>query len=376
MKNRRRIALIHDWLTGMRGGEKVLEVLCGIFPDSNIFTLVHLPGKVSPAIESHLIFTSPLQKIPNIGSYYRHLLPLMPWAIERFNFSGYDLLISTSHCVAKAAIPAEGAKHVNYCHTPMRYIWDQYDAYFAPGRASLPVRWIMAALRPHLQRWDVETVPRVHEFIANSENVRARIRRIYHRDASVIYPPVDVDFYSVRASRSDAGRRTSDDFYLIVSALAPYKRVDIALEAFRRMNKKLIIIGEGQESRALKETCGPLAEFRGWLSDAELRSYYQRCRALLFPGEEDFGIVPLEAMAAGCPVIAYRKGGALETIAENRTGVFFDNQAPQSIVEAVQRFERMPFDAAAISAHAERFSRRHCEAAFRSYFLEYAPEMS
>jgi glycosyltransferase involved in cell wall biosynthesis len=369
-----RIAIIHDWLTGMRGGEKVLEVLCEIFPRADIYTLVHLPGRVSPVIESHRILTSPLQKIPGIGSVYRHLLPLMPWAIERFDFSGYDLLISTSHCVAKAAIPPKGARHVSYCHTPMRYIWDQYDAYFGPGRASWPVRQAMACLRPRLQKWDIATLPRVHEFIANSENVRDRIQRLYRRDAKVIYPPVDYDFYSTPASRPVPGER--EPFYLIVSALAPYKRVDIAIEAFRRMKKKLVVIGEGQESRALRACAGPGIEFLGWLTNPELRAYYQKARALLFPGEEDFGIVPLEAMSAGCPVIAYRKGGALETVEENKTGVFFDQQTAASLGEAVARFETLAFDPQAVSAHAERFSRRRCAAAFRALLLEYAPEMS
>jgi glycosyltransferase involved in cell wall biosynthesis len=369
----RRIALVHDWLTGMRGGEKVLEVLCEIFPRADVYTLVHLPGHVSPAIESHRIYTSPLQNVPGIGAVYRHLLPFMPWAIERFDFSGYDLLISTSHCVAKAAIPAEGAKHVCYCHTPMRYIWDQYDAYFGPGRASWLVRQAMVRLRPRLQRWDVATVPRVHQFIANSENVRARIRRIYQRDASVIYPPVDVEFYCRGVSARQPDR---ESFYLIVSALAPYKRVDIAIEAFRRMNRKLVVIGEGQERRRLKESAGSGIEFLGWLNQAELRSYYQRCRGLLFPGEEDFGIIPLEAMAAGCPVIAYRRGGALETVVENKTGIFFYAQTPQAIREAVKRFETLSFHPADVSAHAGRFNRQHCAAAFRSYFLEYASEMS
>jgi len=373
VKSRRRIALIHDWLTGMRGGEKVLEVLCGIFPEADIFTLVHLPGKVSPVIESHRIITSPLQKIPRIGSYYRHLLPLMPWAIERFDFAGYDLLISSSHCVAKAARPAPGACHVSYCHTPMRYIWDQYEAYFGPGRSSWPVRTVMAAIRPNLQRWDVATVSRVTEFIANSENVRARIQRLYRRESSVIYPPVDVDFY-----KQGVLQRAPDPepFYLIVSALAPYKRVDIAIEALRQLNKRLVVIGEGQESRALRQAGGLQTTFLGWLSDAELRSYYQRCQALLFPGEEDFGIVPLEAMSAGCPVIAYRKGGATETVVENKSGVFFDDQTPQSIARAIKNFEQMSFHPAEVSALAERFSRRYCESAFRSYFLDYASEMS
>src|ERR1019366_9387593 len=174
----RRVAIIHDWLTGMRGGEKVLEVLCGLFPQADIFTLVHVPGQVSPIIESHRIFTSPLQVIPGVRASYRHLLPLLPSALERFDFSAYDLLISTSHCVAKAARPRAGARHICYCHTPMRYIWDQYEAYFGPGRASLPARWAMRFLRPRLQRWDLATLARVHQFIANSINVKERIKRL------------------------------------------------------------------------------------------------------------------------------------------------------------------------------------------------------
>jgi glycosyltransferase involved in cell wall biosynthesis len=297
----------------------------------------------------------------------------MPWAIEQFDFAGYDLLISTSHCVAKAAKPSGQARHICYCHTPMRYIWDQYDSYFAPGRASYPVRFLMGILRPRLQRWDVSTVPRVHRFIANSENVRARIERLYHRDAEVIYPPVDVDYYSDGLIKH---RTTPDPFYLIVSALAPYKRVDIAVEAFRRLGKKLLVVGEGQEGKALRQGAGANVQFLGWLKNAELRSYYQRCQALLFPGEEDFGIVPLEAMSAGCPVIAYRKGGALETVSENRTGLFFDVQTPEAIMEAVKRFEAASFDPLAVSHHAERFSRQRCLSAFRSLFVEYREEMS
>jgi hypothetical protein len=199
LKTHPRVALVHDWLTGMRGGEKVLEVLCDLFPQADVFTLVHIPGKVSRTIESHPIITSFLQRIPGAGRIYRYLLPLMPLAMERFDFSPYDLLISTSHCAAKAAKPRAGAHHICYCHTPMRYIWDQYDSYFGPGRASLPVRLVMKAIRPHLQNWDLATLPRVHEFIANSNNVRERIARIYRRESSVIYPPVDVEFYSANA---------------------------------------------------------------------------------------------------------------------------------------------------------------------------------
>jgi glycosyltransferase involved in cell wall biosynthesis len=324
---------------------------------------------MSLKIESHRIVTSPLQKIPHIGSFYRHLLPLMPWAIEQLDFSSYDLLISTSHCVAKGAKPAPGTRHICYCHTPMRYIWDQYDSYFGPGRASWPVQTIMKAVRPYLQRWDVESTSRVTQFLANSENVRERIQRLYKRDATVLYPPVDVDFYGAQGPKSDVrspdlAPRTSD-FYLIVSALAPYKRLDIAIETFRRLNKKLVIIGEGQNSKALREQAGPLTEFRGWCSNDELRAAYQQAKALIFPGEEDFGIVPVEAMAAGCPVIAYRKGGALETVVEGQTGLFFDAQTVDSLLSAIQVFEQQTFDPQIIRTHAADFSRQRCREAFR-----------
>lgn len=368
----RKIALIHDWLTGMRGGEKVLEVFCELFPKADLFTLIHVPGSVSRAIESHRIVTSPLQKVPRIERYYRHLLPIMPWAINQFDFAGYDLLISTSHCVAKAAKPAPGARHVCYCFTPMRYIWDQYDTYFGPGRASLSVRWAMKAVRPFLQRWDVVTASRVSQFITLSKFVQERLKRIYHRDSMLIYPPVDDEFYSTPAPRPPL----TEPYYLIVSALAPYKRIDLAIDVFRRRGDRLLIVGEGQDREALKRMAGPKTEFLGWRTNEELRSLYQSGRALIFPGEEDFGIVPVEAMAAGCPVIALRKGGALETVKENVTGVFFNEPNTVDLMDAITRFEKVTFDPAAIRRHAHSFSRALCREALRSSFIEYQDEMS
>ena len=252
----------------------------------------------------------------------------------------------------------------------MRYIWDQYESYFGLKRARMSVRLMMKAIRPWLQRWDITTLPRVHDFIANSKNVQERIKRLYHRESDVIYPPVDVEFYSKNSPQ------VREDFYLIVSALAPYKRVDIAIEAFRQMNKRLVIVGEGQESQALRRLAGPKTEFLGWRSNEELRSYYQLARALIFPGEEDFGIVPVEAMAAGCPVIALAKGGALETVQEGKTGLFFNQPSVESLVETIQRFEKLSLDANAIQQHAATFSRARCREAFRSYFVEYQREMS
>ncbi|MFA5974884.1 MAG: glycosyltransferase [Elusimicrobiota bacterium] len=368
-----KIALVHDWLTGMRGGEKVLEVLCDLFPKADLFTLVHAPGQVSPTIERHRIFTSPLQRLPQVRRYYRHLLPLMPWAIQQFDFIGYDVIISTSHCVAKGAIPRGKARHVCYCHTPMRYIWDQFEEYFGPGRSSILTRGLMHLLRQPLQQWDLRTVPRVHTFIANSQNVRERIQRIYHRDSQVIYPPVDHAFFSQGIENVP---KPVEPFYLIVSALAPYKRIDLAIETFKQSGKKLVIIGEGQESAALQNQATPNIQFLGWMSNDALRSHYQQARALIFPGEEDFGIVPLEAMSAGCPVIAFRKGGALETVAEKKTGLFFDRQTSRDLMTAIESFEQTSLDRNAIRSHAERFSRDRCEQAFRSLFIEYRAEMS
>jgi glycosyltransferase involved in cell wall biosynthesis len=370
MMARPKVALIHDWLTGMRGGEKVLEVLCEIFPEADVYTLVHIPGQVSPMIERHKIYTSFLQKIPGAGENYRYFLPLMPRAIERFDFSSYDALISTSHCVAKAAIPGPHAKHWSYCHTPMRYIWDQYDQYFGPGRSNVVTRSVMRMIRPSLQKWDVATVPRVHHFLANSQNVRERIQRIYHRDAQVIYPPVDVEYY---AQRNGASGETPPPFYLIVSALAPYKRIDLAVKAFNHLKKQLLIIGDGPEYERLRDLARPNIHFAGWLPKEQLRWHYAHCQALIFPGEEDFGIVPLEAMAAGRPVVAYRKGGALETVVEGKTGVFFDHQTPEDLLSALETIEPQHFDPDAIRRHTEAFSRPRFIEQVRQTFVEVLP---
>ncbi len=370
----RRIALVHDWLTGMRGGEKVLEVLCELFPKADIYTLVHLPGQVSAAIERHPIFTSFLQKIPGIAKTYRYFLPLMPKAIEGFNFSSYDLVISTSHCVAKGAIPGPHTQHWSYCHTPMRYIWDQFDEYFGKNRSNLIARTAMRLLRKRLQRWDTETTDRVYTFIANSQNVRERIQRIYHREARVIYPPVEVDFFAQPPVNKE--KEMPPPFYLIVSALVPYKRVDLAVQAFNRSKKQLLIIGDGPDYQKLRDLAAPNIHFSGWADNDQLRWHYAHCQALLFPGEEDFGIVPLEVMAAGRPVVAYRKGGALETVVEGKTGVFFDTQTPEALLQALDKLESQRFHPKEIQAHARQFSRQRCLAEFRRTFVEYASEMS
>ena len=354
------VALVHDWLTGMRGGERCLEVLCELFPDAPIFTLLHRSGTVSPAIEKHRIHTSFLQHLPFSHSHYRNYLPLFPRAIESFRLSGFDLILSSSHCVAKGIRPSTGTCHVSYVFTPMRYVWDQYDSYFAKGRAGLPTRASMRLLRRGLQKWDIASSKRVHYFIAISHHVAERIRRYYGRKADVVYPPVDFDAFSV--SERD------DGFYLMVTAFAPYKRVDLAIDAFNALKKPLKIIGTGQEEKRLKTLAGPTIEFLGWQSDDLVRQYYGRCKALIFPGEEDFGIVPLEAMATGKPVIAFGKGGVLETVVPFNdpaskifTGVLFSEQTAEALRQAVQLFERRhdTFDPQAIRTHVASFGREH-----------------
>jgi len=343
------VALVHDWLTGMRGGEKCLEVLCELFPNAPIYTLLHNKGAMSPIIESKKIITSFINVLPKKQTKYRSYLPLFPIAIEQFNFSEFDLVVSTSHAVAKGAKVRKNALHICYCHTPMRYVWEQYDEYFGKGKADVVTRTAMKILRPYLQQWDVNTADRVHYYIANSENVRKRIQRYYHRDAEVIFPPVDTELFSL--STRDEG------YYLMVTALVPYKRVDLAIHVFNALGEKLLIVGKGTETERLKAIAKSNIEFLGWRSDQELAQLYAGCKALIFPGEEDFGIVPLEAMAAGKPVIAFGKGGALETVVEGKTGTFFYEQTIDALRQAVRKANAIEFDPQSIRHHALQFSR-------------------
>ena len=362
MRNDLKIALVHDWLTGMRGGEKVLEVLCELYPHAPLFTLVHNPGTVSSTIESHKIRTSFIDHLPLKSKRYRNYLPLFPAAIESFDFSEFDLILSTSHAVAKGARPASGSIHICYCHTPMRYVWELYDQYFGPGRAGLLTRAAMSYVAPRLRAWDVASSSRVNAFAANSKNVAERINRYYKRSAEVIYPPVSIEQFSV--SEKD------DGYYLIVSALVPYKRVDLAIDAFKHSGERLVVAGTGPELNRLKSVASRNVEFLGWQSDSELAKLYSGCKALIFPGIEDFGIVPLEAMASGKPVVAFGRGGALETVVDDPrlgTGVFFQDQTPEALREALVRLRRTEFDPYAIRAHAERFDRNIFKETYRKY---------
>ena len=313
-----RVALVHDWLTGMRGGEKVLEAIAELFPEAPIYTLFHIPGSVSEALESHPIHASFLDRWPFAHRHYRHYLPAFPAAIESFDLSSYELVISTSHCVAKGVVPAPDARHLCYCHTPMRYAWDQEAVYF-PRRTGLVAR-VRGAILSHLRTWDSASAHRVDSFLANSRFVARRIQRYYGRSAAVLHPPVDVDSLTSEAKPSAPG-----DYALMVSALNPYKKVDVALEACRRLGLPLRVVGTGPEVRNLeRQARGQDAELLGRVSAAELRALYREARYFLQPGLEDFGIASVEALAAGTPVVALGRGGVLDIVRDTQDGILYD----------------------------------------------------
>jgi glycosyltransferase involved in cell wall biosynthesis len=353
-----RVALAHDWLTGMRGGEKVLEALCEIYPDADIFTLLHIRGSVAASIERHRIRTSFVQRLPASATRYRWYLPLFPAAVEQFDLDGYDLVISSSHCAVKAVVPRGAARHISYSHSPMRYAWDQFDAYFGPARVGAAAsRWIYRPLLARLARWDAATAHRVHRFISNSNHVAGRIRRYYNRQASTVYPPVDTAFYQ-------PDRTAPGSHFLIVSALVPYKRIEIAIDACARAGAPLRIVGDGParpelERRAAAHRGGDV-EFLGWQTPEQIRHEYRQAAAVLMPGEEDFGIVPVEAQACGRPVVALARGGALETVTDGETGVLVDEPTPEAFAAALDRLARTSFDTDRLRGHALHFSReRH-----------------
>jgi glycosyltransferase involved in cell wall biosynthesis len=348
-----RVALVHDWLTGMRGGEKCLEVLCQAFPDATLHTLIHRRGALSPTIESMTIRTSALQKIPGVFRWYRHLLPVMPLAARGWRVKDVDLVISLSHCVAKAVVPPPGVAHICYCFTPMRYAWQGRDTYLESW-SDRPVRRVLARrLLSRLRRWDRATARRVSHFVAISETVRGRIARCYRRDSRVIQPPVDVEFYTPAVV--DAEPR--GEAYLVVSALVPYKRIDQAVAACSQSGRRLIVIGEGPERARLEAMGGSSVQFLGWQPDDVIREHYRRCRALLFPGEEDFGIVPIEALACGMPVIALGRGGVAETV-DQKVGMTYGEPTTAGLTAAILDWEAKggEFEAAEARRRAEALS--------------------
>ena len=369
-----KVALIHDWLMGMRGGEKVLEIFCHLFPESDIYTLLYESSDLSEEIKNHRIFTSFINRLPFKNKKYRNYLPLFPTAIELFNLKGYDLIISSSHCVAKGIIPPPDALHISYIHTPMRYVWDMYHEYFGREKIGIVKRLIIPAFANYLRTWDVASSKRVDCFIANSNHVAMRIKKYYRRDSIVIHPPVETNFYKPADKIGE--------YFLIVSALVPYKKVDITIKVFNHLQKPLLIIGNGPEERRLKAMAGSNVSFKDWQPPSALLKYYQDCRALLFPGEEDFGIVPVEAQACGKPVIAYKRGGVTETVIgyngdndRKCTGVFFEEQNEKNILKAIEKFNSIQWNSEFIRHQAQKFSvnrfRDEITTVFRKFYTDY-----
>jgi glycosyltransferase involved in cell wall biosynthesis len=344
-----KVAIVHYWLVTMRGGEKVVEALCELFPEADIFTHVYDPEAISPVIRGHRVSTTFIQKLPQAKRRYQSYLPLMPLALEQLDLRGYDLIISSESGPAKGVLTRPDALHVCYCHTPMRYVWDMYFDYKS-GAGALK-RLLMTPLVHYLKMWDYCSAGRVDHFIANSGFVAARIGKHYRRPAEVIHPPV--------ATGDFAPASGHDNFYLVMGQLVGYKRVDIAVEAFNRLGSRLVIIGEGEALAEVKRLAGPNVEVLGRQPFSVIKDHFSRCRALIFPGVEDFGIVPVEAMACGKPVIAFKAGGALETVVDGVTGLFFDEQSSDCLTEAVQRFESAEgsFDPARIARHAAGFEK-------------------
>ena len=342
-----KVALVHDWLIHMRGGERVLESLAEVFPEATIYTLFLNRSRLSPPLQRMKIKTSMLQRFHGIRRYYRWLLPLLPFFIQSLRIEEAEVVISSSHCVAKGVQIPSSARHLCYCFTPMRYLWGFEKEYF--GNFPRPLLSLLKPILDRLRAWDRSTSRQVDQFFCISETVKERIRNIYEKEATVIYPPVDTEFF-----KPDPAIKR-DDYYLVVSALTPYKRIDLVIEAFNHWERRLLIVGDGPlRTRYQRLAKVRNIRFLGRVPDEELHKLYCGARALIFPQEEDFGIIPLEAQACGLPVIAFAKGGALETVKE---GVFFYDQSLQAIRQAVLEFEDGHFDSEALRRHAQQFDK-------------------
>ena len=364
-----RIALAHHWLVGMRGGEKVLEQLCLLFPGAPIYTLVSNRANLSELIRAHAIHESFLQRLPQGPRRYKALLPLFPLAVGNLRVDREaDLLFSTDASVVKGLSCGEHTPHVCYCHSPPRYLWELQETYLRQtGGLGRLGRTVFRAVTPYVRSFDRKAARRVTHFIANSQFVQQRIQSAYGRDSTVIYPPVQVE-----AFQPD---RPAEDFYLIVTELVAYKRVDLAIDAFNRLGKRLVVLGDGPEGTALRARARPNIEFLGRQPFATLRDRFERCRAFIYPQIEDFGITAVEAQAAGRPVLAFRQGGALETVIEGKTVLFFDEQTPESLAACVEAFERQSFSAAACRENAGRFRPESFRDAIRQFLTKKFPAL-
>ncbi len=343
-----KIAVVHDYFVQLGGAEKVAEELYNMMPHADLFATVALKHRMPETLRAVPVTTTWMQQLPKMEKYYRQYFPLYPFAVRALDLLEYDLVISSSSGYVKGVRVNPNAIHICYCHTPMRWAWS-FDSYSARERFGGGVQAILPSLIRGLRAWDEGAARQPDHFIANSQAVAERIRRSYGRHAEVIVPPIDIERFSVS--------REQDDYYLILARLVSYKRIDLAVSAFTRMKRRLVVIGTGPALEELKMGAGSTVEFVGRLSDSDVEGYVSRCRALIFPGEEDFGMAPVEVAAAGRPTIAYRAGGAIETVVDGVTGVFFDDQTTESLIEAVERFERSEWSPETIRRHAEGFSR-------------------
>jgi len=342
-----KVAIIHDWLNGMRGGEKVLEEILQLYPQADIFTLFYEPEKVSPLIRSKTVYASPLNHNPWIKKRYPYFLAWFPRHIEAFDLNAYSLVLSSSHCVAKGAIPAPDALHVSYVHSPMRYAWDQYHSYFS--HAGFWRRQIIQREISRLRTWDVASSARVDHFVANSNHVRRRIEKYYRRDAAVIHPPVDIDFFQPAAAPSRG-------YFLLVSALVPYKNAAAVVAACSELKERLLVVGQGAERKALGRLAGPACEFLPAVSAEKLRELYQNARALVFAGVEDFGIAFAESQACATPVIALDRGGVRDIVIDRATGLLYADATVAGLKKAIADFSRLDLSGAVIRENSLRFS--------------------
>lgn len=351
----KKIAIVHDWLVNYGGAERVVEELMKMYPEAELFTLVYDKKKMGHLFPESKVHTSFIQKWPLATKLYKKYLAFMPKAFESFDFSDYRLVICSSSSCAKGVITAPLTPHIAYIHTPMRYAWDQYFDY--KKRSGRLTRFFMEKWMPKIRLWDYVSSQRIDTIIANSHYISRRIKKYWNRDAQVIYPPVDT-------TRLSPNGKEPEDFYVVFSRFVPYKRIDLAIRACGNMKRKLVVIGSGSQEAVLKKIAASYKDtditFTGRIGDDEVKSYLQRCRALIFCAEEDFGIIPVEAQACGRPVIAFGKGGALETVINGKTGVFFSHQTPDSVERALVRFESFEktgaFDVSFIAQHAATFS--------------------
>lgn len=362
LKSKRRIAIVHDWLPVYGGAERVLEQMLMVYPDADLFSLIDaLDEENRKFLKGKPVKTSFVQKLPGGKKYYRHCFPLMPLAIEQFDFSGYDMVITSSYAFAKGIITGPRQLHLCYCHSPIRYAWDLQTQYLKESKLDRGIKsWLVRWLLHSIRLWDNRTSAGVDAFMANSRFIARRIEKVYRRDAAVVYPPVSVERFETREKK--------EDYYVTASRMVPYKRIDLIVEAFNGMpDRKLVVIGDGPELPRIKRMAGPNVQVLGWQPNEVMKDHLQRARGFMFGGEEDFGIILLEAQACGTPIIAYGRGGALETVVENETGLFFDEQTPEAIQQAVAEFEMRDWDAPKCRKNAERFSAQ----SFRENFQDF-----